>query len=101
MQQMIPPILAALAALAALATGAEADQPAPPRSPPARWGTANAANLKAMARPEDLAAPAATSPGNGHLDAAAVQRLMEGKVTDLIREGSTGGTAGGGAGAPQ
>jgi hypothetical protein len=101
MQQLIPPILAALAALA---TAAEADQPAPaaPRSPPpARWGTANAANLKAMARPEDLAAPAATSPGNGHLDAAAVQRLMDGKVTDLIREGSTGGAAGGGAGAPQ
>jgi hypothetical protein len=100
MQQLIPPILAALAALA---TAAEADQPAPPAppSPPARWGMANAANLKAMARPEDLAAPAATSPGNGHLDSAAVQRLMDGKVTDLIREGSTGGAAGGGAGAPQ
>lgn len=100
MQQLIPPILAALAALA---TAAEADQPAPaaPAAPAARWGTADAANFRAMARPEDLIAPAAASPGIGHLDAAAVQRLMDGKVTDLAREGSTGGVAGAGAGAPR
>lgn len=103
MQQLIPTILAALAALA---TAAAADQPAAPAPPqaPARWGAANAANLKAMARAGDLAAPAAATLGSGQLEAAAVQRLMEGKVIDLVREGSQGsqgGQGGQGGGSPQ
>lgn len=66
--------------------------------PPGRWGKASEDNLKAMARPGDLVAPAAGTAGNGRLDAAAVTRLLEGKVIDLKREGSA---AGGSDTAPQ
>lgn len=102
----------ALAAL--LPTPAAAEQrgappsPPPPASPPppsapvsapvlAKWGESNIANLRAMARPGDLAAPAAATPGSGQLEAAAIARLRDGKVIDLLREGSMGGGAGGGA----
>jgi hypothetical protein len=73
----------------------------PAEAPPALaigWGEANAANLRAMARPADLVAPAPATPGHGRIDALAVQRLLEGKVTDLLREG---GTQGGNSGAPR
>jgi hypothetical protein len=73
-----------------------------PPTPGVRWGEANAANLRAMARPADLTAPAPASAGNGRLDADAVTRLLDGKVTDLLREGGTrGGGDGGTGGAPQ
>lgn len=100
----------ALAAL--LPTPAAAEQRGAPPSPAspasavsapvlAKWGESNIANLRAMARPGDLAAPAAATPGSGQLEAAAIARLRDGKVIDLLREGSMGGGAGAGAGAPQ
>lgn len=91
--------LAMLLPMAALAGRGPAD-PSPAGG--VRWGEANEANLRAMARPADLAAPAASSPASGRLDAAAVTRLLDGKVIDLLREGGTqGGGAGAGGGAPQ
>jgi hypothetical protein len=72
--------------------------PTEPPAPAIKWGAANEANLRAMARPADLAAPAPATPSNGRIDAAAVQRLLDGKVTDLRREG---GTQAGGSGAPR
>lgn len=68
----------------------------PPRAaavapPPSQFGRASEDNLKAMARPADLVAPAADSAGNGRLDAAAVTRLLDGKVIDLKREGAAAG----------
>lgn len=94
----------ALAAL--LPTPAAAEKRGAPPSPVsapvlAKWGESNIANLRAMARPGDLAAPAAATPGSGQLEAAAIARLRDGKVIDLLREGSMGGGAGAGAGAPQ
>ena len=92
-------ILIMLLPMAAMAGRGTAEPP-----PPAgvRWGEANAANLRAMARPADLVAPAAATPGNGRLDTDAVTRLLDGKVRDLLREGGTrGGGNGGSGGAPQ
>lgn len=86
-------VAAMLPAAAARAAPAAAVEPAPVLP---RWGDSIATNFKAMARPADLLAPAATSAGSGHLDAAAIARLRDGKVTDLLREGSTGGPATGG-----
>lgn len=64
------------------------------RTAPGAFGCANAANLAAMARPEDLVAgqPGTASPGA--LEAAAVARLLADKVKDLRREGTE--SAGGG-----
>jgi type IV pilus biogenesis protein CpaD/CtpE len=61
---------------------------------PGAFGCANAANLAAMARPEDLAAGRAATPAPGALEAAAVARLLADKVKDLRREGTE--SAGGG-----
>ncbi|WP_152417343.1 hypothetical protein [Sandarakinorhabdus sp. AAP62] len=70
----------------------------PPQSTPApsRWGKANAANLAAMARPQDLAQPAPASPASGRMEAAAVTRLLNDKGKDLLRENTRQG-----GGAPQ
>jgi hypothetical protein len=92
----------ALAMLLPMAALAGRDPAEPPPTPGMRWGEANAANLRAMARPADLATPAPASAGNGRLDADAVTRLLDGKVTNLLREGGTrGGADGGNGGAPQ
>jgi type IV pilus biogenesis protein CpaD/CtpE len=58
------------------------------------FGCANAANLEAMADPEDLAAGRALSPARGALEAAAVARLDADKVKELRRESTQ--SAGGG-----
>ncbi len=58
------------------------------------FGCANAANLEAMADPQDLAAGRALSPARGALEAAAVARLDADKVKELRRE-STQSTGGG------
>jgi hypothetical protein len=78
------------------ATPALAQSP-PPTPAPSRWGTANEANLAAMARPADLARPMPASPANGQLEAAAVTRLLNDKAKDLVRENARQG----GGGAPQ
>lgn len=83
--------LVMLLPMAAMAGRGRAD---PPPRPAIQRGKANDANLRAMARPADLAAPAPTTPGNGRIDAAAVQRLLDGKVTDLLREGGTQSSGG-------
>lgn len=57
-----------------------------------RFGCANAANIAAMAAPEDLSAGRPLGPARGAQEAAAVQRLDADKVKDLRREGTqTGG----------
>jgi type IV pilus biogenesis protein CpaD/CtpE len=61
---------------------------------PGAFGCANAANLAAMARPEDLQAGRVATPAPGALEAAAVARLLADKVKDLRREGTE--SAGGG-----
>lgn len=76
--------------LALLAVPVLADPP--PAAKPV-WGKANDANLRAMARPEDLAAPVPLGPASGQLEAAAVARLLTGKLRDLQRE-SAGPPAG-------
>jgi hypothetical protein len=91
-----------LAALPAIAAAQSPAQTPPPRDPaaPARcagpklvFGCANAANLEAMAAPEDLSAGRTLSPARGTLEAAAIARLDADKVKDLRREGtqSSGG----------
>jgi hypothetical protein len=88
--------------LLALPAVALAQSP-PPRDPAAAagcadprmaFGCANAANLEAMAAPEDLAAGRKLSPARGSQEAAAVARLDADKVKDLKREGteSAGGS---------
>lgn len=64
------------------------------RTAPGAFGCANAANLAAMARPEDLVAGQPGTPSPGALEAAAVARLLADKVKDLRREGTE--SAGGG-----
>ncbi len=58
---------------------------------PLAFGCANAANLAAMAAPDDLRAGRTLAPADGAVEAAAVQRLRADKVKDLAREGSTAG----------
>jgi type IV pilus biogenesis protein CpaD/CtpE len=58
------------------------------------FGCANAANLEAMADPQDLAAGRALSPARGALEAAAIARLDADKVKELRRESTQ--SAGGG-----
>lgn len=60
------------------------------------FGCANAANLAAMARPQDLLSGGPLAPAEGALEAAAVGRLVRDEVKDLRREGA--GTQGGGGG---
>lgn len=80
--------------LVLLATPALADPPPPAKPAHTVWGKANEANLRAMARPEDLALPAPIGPASGALEAAAVARLLAGKPKDLLRE-NAGPPAGG------
>jgi type IV pilus biogenesis protein CpaD/CtpE len=71
---------------------------AAPTAVPVPWGQANAANLAAMARPADLARPVPMGPASGHLEAAAVARLLADKARDLRRENAA---QAGGGGAPR
>lgn len=91
-------IMLPIAAMAGRQPGDNAASAPPAASVAApRWGDADKTNFRAMARPADLAGPAAGTPGNGRLEAAAVARLLDGKVIDLKREGgSAGGTGNGG-----
>ena len=76
--------------LAFIAAPALAD---PPPAKPV-WGKANDANLRAMARPQDLANPVPLAPASGQMEVAAVMRLLAGKPKDLVRE-NAGQSAGG------
>ena len=77
----------------------------PPQTLAPRPGKANDANLAAMARPidltGDLALPVPTGPANGHIEAAAVARLLAGKARDLMRENSSQSAGGNSGGAPR
>lgn len=68
-----------------------------PPPTPVPWGKANAANLAAMVRPQNLAQPVPASPASGRLEAAAVTRLLNDKAKDLVRENARQG----GGGEPQ
>ncbi len=99
---MLRPTLFLLLMLPASAT-AQSAFPPPARDPAAAvrctadrlvFGCANAANLEAMADPQDLAAGRPLSPARGALEAAAVARLDADKVKELRRESTQ--AAGGG-----